>query len=307
METRPISEKLLVHLVMFLAFTTEALGASGLEMIGVSGPSSVHEGETITLTCRYDLGRDAIYSMKWYKNKEEIYRYVPTDNPEYKTFPTPGIEIDSASTRPNQLVTRITGPLASGQYKCEITVETPSFVTLHRSHNLTVVSPPKLAPKITGIDSNYRIGDLVEVFCTSKDSKPAASLNWRINGKPAPRSDLVPEKITLNDSSGLETSQLGLRFTATESHFTDGELRLICGAEIEGVWKTHVEGVALGGGARTEADVAARSGLQEAKSARDLTQPNHLLVRNQASKNFHSNGLDLGLFFWLGVMMHLSA
>lgn len=26
METRPISEKLLVHLVMFLAFTTEALG-----------------------------------------------------------------------------------------------------------------------------------------------------------------------------------------------------------------------------------------------------------------------------------------
>lgn len=69
-------------------------GASGLEMIGVSGPSSVHEGETITLTCRYDLGRDAIYSMKWYKNKEEIYRYVPTDNPEYKTFPTPGIEID---------------------------------------------------------------------------------------------------------------------------------------------------------------------------------------------------------------------
>eukprot|EP00094_Tigriopus_californicus_P012316 TCALIF_11905-PA protein Name:"Protein of unknown function" AED:0.13 eAED:0.19 QI:17/0.25/0/1/0.5/0.4/5/0/336 len=336
-------------------------------MIGVSGPSSVHEGETITLTCRYDLGRDAIYSMKWYKNKEEIYRYVPTDNPEYKTFPLPGIEIDSTSTRPNQLVMRITGPLASGQYKCEITVETPSFVTLHRSHNLTVVgksfrfdaqshlhgisrsswfvpAPPKLAPKITGIDSNYRIGDQVEVFCTSKDSKPAASLNWRINGKPvsfgseanqtltaqlarlfcsktngnegksekpshystiilagvgsvfgekeirgiqsesvfqASRRDLVPEKITLNESSGLETSQLGLRFTAAASHFNNGELRLICGAEIEGVWKTHVEGVALGGGTRTEADVAARSGLQEAKSTRDLTRPNHLLVRNR--------------------------
>ena len=44
-------------------------------MIGVSGPESVNEGETITLTCRYDLGRDAIYSMKWYKSGQEVYRY----------------------------------------------------------------------------------------------------------------------------------------------------------------------------------------------------------------------------------------
>ena len=38
------------------------------------------------------------------------------------------------------------------------------------------------------------------------------------------------------------------RFTAENAHFPSGELRLVCQAEIEGVWKTHVEGVALGGG-----------------------------------------------------------
>ena len=93
----------------------------------------------------------------------EIYRYIPTDSPEIKTFHAPGTVIDvsqkrfsskrfyprsdfktfflfqSEATRPNQLVTRMTGPLGSGKYKCEITVETPSFVTLHRSINVTVV------------------------------------------------------------------------------------------------------------------------------------------------------------------------
>lgn len=63
-------------------------------MLGVSGPKSVNAGDTVTLTCRYDLGRDAIYSMKWYKDHHEVYRYIPTDSPEYKSFNVPGIEID---------------------------------------------------------------------------------------------------------------------------------------------------------------------------------------------------------------------
>ena len=62
-------------------------------MLGITGPESVNEGDTISLTCRYDLGRDAIYSMKWFKDNEELYRYIPTDNPEYKEFDSPGIKI----------------------------------------------------------------------------------------------------------------------------------------------------------------------------------------------------------------------
>jgi hypothetical protein len=37
------------------------------------------------------------------------------------------------------------------------------------------------------------------------------------------------------------------RFTAELGHFPEGEMRLVCLAEIANVWKTHVEGVALGG------------------------------------------------------------
>ena len=43
------------------------------------------------------------------------------------------------STKPNQLIFKVAGPLASGKYTCEITVETPSFVTLKNSHQLKIV------------------------------------------------------------------------------------------------------------------------------------------------------------------------
>ena len=34
-----------------------------LEMLGITGPRSVNVGDDLTLTCRYDLGRDAIYRL----------------------------------------------------------------------------------------------------------------------------------------------------------------------------------------------------------------------------------------------------
>ncbi len=63
-------------------------------MLGITGPASVNAGETVELTCRYDLGRDAIYTIKWYKDGKEIYRYVPADPSEFKFFDVPGISVD---------------------------------------------------------------------------------------------------------------------------------------------------------------------------------------------------------------------
>ena len=58
----------------------------------MEGPDLANSGEIVTFTCRYDLGKDAIYSIKWYKEDREIYRYIPTDSPEYRIFHgTPGL------------------------------------------------------------------------------------------------------------------------------------------------------------------------------------------------------------------------
>ena len=42
---------------------------------------------------------------------------------------------------------------------------------------------PKDGPKITGGKDRYSIGDTVNVNCTSTGSKPAADIQWIINGK----------------------------------------------------------------------------------------------------------------------------
>ena len=89
------------------------------------------------------------------------------------------------------LVVLVTGPLGSGSYKCEVTIETPSFVTLSEKANLTVMTPPLQPPLIEGVATFYNPGDLVDINCTSFESKPAASLSWMFNGKKVSQKHIV--------------------------------------------------------------------------------------------------------------------
>lgn len=47
-------------------------------------PSPTTSGENIELTCSYELDNEKLYSVKWYKNDEEFYRFVPADFPPGK-------------------------------------------------------------------------------------------------------------------------------------------------------------------------------------------------------------------------------
>ena len=63
-------------------------------MKDLEGPDLANSGDIVKFTCRYDLGKDAIYSIKWYKEDNELYRYIPTDSPETRYFRgTPGVII----------------------------------------------------------------------------------------------------------------------------------------------------------------------------------------------------------------------
>ena len=46
---------------------------------------------------------------------------------------------------------------------------------------VTVMTPPLAPPSIVGVADFYTPGDLVDINCTSLESKPAASLKWLIN------------------------------------------------------------------------------------------------------------------------------
>jgi len=49
-------------------------------------PPHALKGHQAVLRCNYDLEGDNLYSVKWYFNQKEFYRYIPSDNPKVTIF-----------------------------------------------------------------------------------------------------------------------------------------------------------------------------------------------------------------------------
>lgn len=95
-----------------------------------------------------------------------------------------------------------------------------------RKISFLLTALPEDGPRITGGRPRYQIGDAVRVNCTSGRSKPAAHLNWFINGEPADSSFLRNYDKLITGREGLETSVLGLEFRVRGKHFRRGDMKL---------------------------------------------------------------------------------
>ena len=51
--------------------------------------------QSISLHCEFDLHGEPLYSVKWYKDNVEFYRYLPRDTPPSLSFPVPGDHINN--------------------------------------------------------------------------------------------------------------------------------------------------------------------------------------------------------------------
>jgi hypothetical protein len=69
-------------------------GVRGLRDVAVTVPVAVSPGDTVTLHCSYDLEGDPLYTVKWYKGRQEFFRYVPKELPHTRVFPLPGVNVD---------------------------------------------------------------------------------------------------------------------------------------------------------------------------------------------------------------------
>ncbi|PRD17732.1 UNVERIFIED_CONTAM: hypothetical protein NCL1_63440 [Trichonephila clavipes] len=56
--------------------------------------SAVIRGEPAWLNCSYTLEGDELYSVKWYKNNVEFYRFLPTDRPPGQKYDLQGVYVD---------------------------------------------------------------------------------------------------------------------------------------------------------------------------------------------------------------------
>ena len=67
-------------------------------MTALQIPQHVVLNETVRMQCNFNLDKELLYSVKWYKDGHEFYRYVPRDVPMVQTFRVPGVNVNVSST-----------------------------------------------------------------------------------------------------------------------------------------------------------------------------------------------------------------
>jgi len=57
-------------------------------------PAHAIRGQKAVMRCNYDLEGDRLYSVKWYFNQKEFYRFIPSGKPRVTIFNNhPGVNV----------------------------------------------------------------------------------------------------------------------------------------------------------------------------------------------------------------------
>ncbi|KAG8226764.1 hypothetical protein J437_LFUL000272 [Ladona fulva] len=71
-------------------------GNGGLKLIKLEVPDMAELGESASLECRFEMDdKSHLYSVKWYKDDQEFFRYTPDEDPPHtQLFPVQGVNLD---------------------------------------------------------------------------------------------------------------------------------------------------------------------------------------------------------------------
>ncbi|XP_049871081.1 uncharacterized protein LOC126370285 [Pectinophora gossypiella] len=182
-----------------------------LRIVGISVPSLKQRGESATLTCDYSLEGGRLYSVKWYRDNEEFYRYMPRLRPPQHHHTLDGVKVDLEKSSARRVHLRDLTLRSRGVYRCEVSEEAPSFHSAQAEGLMEVYYLPREGPRISGHERRYELGDSLDVNCTSARAFPAPDLQWLIDGqKVTDRSWLIAYGAK-PAPQGLLVSTIGLR------------------------------------------------------------------------------------------------
>ncbi|CAK9801150.1 hypothetical protein ANTQUA_LOCUS2716 [Anthophora quadrimaculata] len=225
-------------LICSLFKTGAALQLLRLEVPNIADPRL----DKVTLKCEYDLDGEDLYSVKWYKDGAEFFRFMPDSRPAGRDFPVDGVYVDVNKSDSKQVT--LLGQANNrrgkvnlvGSYGCEVSSEGPSFLTIYGEANMSVAIPPKERPSIRGLRPSYETGEMLQAECTSAASYPPAQLVFILNGKE------VNKALTKELSSGIstednivESTRLGMTLRLERHHFPGGTLSLKCQSTLPGI------------------------------------------------------------------------
>ncbi|XP_063822445.1 uncharacterized protein LOC135072463 [Ostrinia nubilalis] len=212
-----------------------------LRNVHVVVPEAVERGSKVEMRCLYDLEKEELYSVKWYRGDREFYRYSPRDVPPLRIFGIPGIEVDITETDGERLTIIPASPqVAEGQYTCEVSADAPSFLTAQVHTHMYVVDLPKNGPSMHGLKRRYKPGMKLKVECISRDSMPAANLSFFINSEPA-HSQHVLHRVDGKTPGGLMTAYSTIQFIVQKHHFIRGKIKIRCTANMYTIYLQSLE------------------------------------------------------------------
>jgi len=84
------------YLITCLLSTT--IETQSVRITNTTVPRKAVIGQGVWLNCSYDLEKDSLYSIKWYKDEDEIYRFLPSNKPRVDFFEFDGASIDVSVT-----------------------------------------------------------------------------------------------------------------------------------------------------------------------------------------------------------------
>ncbi|XP_015794197.1 uncharacterized protein LOC107370745 [Tetranychus urticae] len=253
-----------------------------LKIVMLEVPSPTIAGESVELTCSYDLEDDKLYSVKWYKDGSEFYRYVPKDWPHAQVLPMEGIKVDTSRSASSSVYLRYVDLNSAGKYRCEISAEAPSFNTAADEREMVIYALPIEVPQISIGQRKYNPGEEVTANCTSPKSKPTAKLSWFINDSPVEGSEFKADYSATLHNDGLESSFISLNFVIQPQHFIKDIIILKCVSVIVQVNKKTETQVTL---YRTDSLKSKSDNLQRNSVSENLSQVGDFACPRIRSRN----------------------
>ncbi|KAG8185307.1 hypothetical protein JTE90_023915 [Oedothorax gibbosus] len=232
----------------------------------VGSQSRYEVGEHVNVTCKSGPSKPAAV-LKWYINGKEAEASLEISYPVVDH--TNGLQTSLLGlyfmVKPKDLfqggaITLKCTATVSQTYSTsseELIVGEKFVGTAPAMNTLTVVA--KDGPLITGGETQYRVGQVLNLNCSSAKSRPAPQLQWYLNEKQVIKSHLIRYPVTFH-VDGDVTSVLGLRMLVRPDDLDDnGEVRLKCTATLSRVINVRSDERTLGGNHRN-------SGLQVAEN-----------------------------------------
>ncbi|CAG9122661.1 unnamed protein product [Plutella xylostella] len=91
-----------------------------LRVVSLSVPALRARGEAASLACEYDLAGGRLYSVKWYRDNEEFYRYMPRLRPPQHAHALDGVTVDLHKSSARRVHLRDLTLKSRGLYRCEL-------------------------------------------------------------------------------------------------------------------------------------------------------------------------------------------